>query len=508
VDATGNVYIADRNNQRVRMVTPAGIISTIAGSGPASFSGGFSGDGAPATAAVLAKPTSVSVDGAGNIYIADTDNQRIRQVSGNTVATVAGGSQGFGGDGGAAISAILNSPRAVASDASGNLTIADTLNQRLRTAALPALTFTNGGVGIMSAAQSVALANTGSVSITVASIAFTGPFTSAAGGSCGAAPIILTSGADCTQNVVFLPTASGAASGSVVFGGTGLVPQSILLTGTAVQTATTVTLASNMATPFVGQAITFTATVKPTGVGTPTGTVSFYDGTRPLGSSPLAAGSASVMTTLAAGVHTITAVYAGDASFTGNTSVALAPSVLDFNLTLGTTASGSQTVVPGQPVTYALNLLPVGGAFTFPITLSATGLPPGATATFTPQVITIGAGPASVAMIIQTAASGASLPHRNLFGAGYGGGALALSLLLLPFSRWTRSKNRGMRPLTLCAALILSLAAIGGLSGCGSGSGFFGQPPQSYTINVLGTATGAGGATLQHSLAAITLTVQ
>jgi hypothetical protein len=65
-----------------------------------------------------------------------------------------------------------------------------------------------------------------------------------------------------------------------------------------------------------------------------------------------------------------------------------------------------------------------------------------------------------------------------------------------------------MRPLTLCAALILSLAAIGGLSGCGSGSGFFGQPPQSYTINVLGTATGAGGATLQHSLAAITLTVQ
>jgi hypothetical protein len=217
---------------------------------------------------------------------------------------------------------------------------------------------------------------------------------------------------------------------------------------------------------------------------------------------------ASVTTALAAGAHTITAVYAGDASFTGNTSAALAPSVLDFNLTLGTTASGSQTVVPGQLVTYALNLLPVGGAFTFPITLSATGLPPGATATFTPQVITIGAGPASVAMTIQTAASGASLPHRNFFGPGYGGGTLALSLLLLPFYRWTRSKIRGMRPLTLCAALILSLAAIGGLSGCGSGSGFFGQPPQSYIINVIGTATGAGGATLQHSIAAITLTVQ
>jgi Bacterial Ig-like domain (group 3)/NHL repeat len=483
------------------MVTPAGMISTIAGSG----SVGFSGDGASATAATLARPSSVSVDGAGNIYVADTGNQRIRQVSGGTIATVAGnGEQGFGGETGPATGAILNSPTAVGSDALGNLAIADKLNQRLRTAALPTLIFTNSGVGIMSAAQSVTLANTGSVSITVASIAFTGPFTGAAGGSCGAMPITLTPGANCTQNVVFLPTASGAATGSVVFGGTGVVPQSILLTGTAGQTATTVTLASNMATPFVGQAITFTATVKPTGFGTPTGTVSFYDGTTPIGSSALAAGSASVTATLAAGAHIITAVYAGDASFTGHTSAALAPSVLDFNLTLGTTASGSQTVVPGQPVTYALKLLPVGGAFTFPITLSATGLPPGATATFTPQVITLGAGPASVAMTIQTAASSASLHRRSLFG----GGTLALSLLLLPFSRWTRSKIRGMRPLTLCAALILSLAAIGGLSGCGSGSGFFGQPPQSYNINVIGTATGAGGATLQHSIAVITLTVQ
>jgi hypothetical protein len=275
------------------MVTPAGTISTVAGSGTVSSSGGFSGDGASATAATLAKPRGVSIDGAGNIYIADTGNQRIRQVSGGTIATVAGnGQQGFGGDAGPATGAILNSPTAIASDASGNLAIADKLNQRLRTAALPTLIFTNSGVGIISAAQSATLANTGSVSITVASIAFTGPFTSAAGGSCGATPITLTPGANCTQNVVFLPTASGAASGSVVFGGTGLVPQSILLTGTAGQTATTVTLASNMATPFVGQAITFTATVKPTGIGTPTGTVSFYDGTTPIGTSVLAAGSA------------------------------------------------------------------------------------------------------------------------------------------------------------------------------------------------------------------------
>jgi sugar lactone lactonase YvrE len=504
VDATGNVYIADRHNQRVRMVTPAGTISTIAGSGTASFSGSFSGDGATATAATLAKPSGVSVDAAGNIYVADTDNQRIRQVSGGTVASVAGsGQQGFGGDSGPATSAILNSPKAVATDASGNLTIADKLNQRLRAAALPTLTFANGGVGIPSAAQSVTLANTGSASITIASVAFTGAFTTAAGGTCSATPITLAAGASCAQNIAFLPVAPGAASGSVVFGGTGIVPQSILLAGTGVQSATTVTLASSTAAPFAGQAITFTATVKPTGAGTPTGNVAFFDGTTPLGASPLTAGLASITTTLIAGTHAITAVYAGDTNFTGSTSSTLAQFVLDFNFTLGTGSSISQTVEPGQLATYAFNLLPIGGPFTFPVTLSATGLPTGATATFTPQTITIGASPTSFTMKIQTAATSASLRRNGHFGDG----TIALGLLLLPFSRSLRRKLRGMRPLTLCAALIFSLAAIGGLTGCGSGSGFFAQPQQTYTINVIGTATGAGGATLQHTTT-VTLTVQ
>jgi Bacterial Ig-like domain (group 3)/NHL repeat len=508
VDATGNVYIADRHNQRIRMVSPAGTISTIAGSGPANFSGGFSGDGAPATAAMLAKPRGVSVDSTGNIYIADTDNQRIRQVSGNTVATVAGGSQqGFGGDGGAAISAILNSPRGVASDASGNLTIADTLNQRLRTTILPTLAFSNDSVGTLSAAQSVTLTNTGSASITVSSIAFTGAFTTAAGGSCGATPIILATGATCTQNVAFLPIAPGPASGSVLFGGTGVVPQSILLTGTAVQTTTAVTLASNNAAPFAGQTILFTATVQSTGGGTPTGSVTFLDGTTPIGAAALSAGSASLSTTLTGGAHTITAVYAGGAGFTGSTSAALTQSVLDFSFTLGNTTSGSQTVEPGGVATYVFNLLPQSGTFTLPVTLSATGLPPGATATFTPQVVTIGASPATFTMAIQTAAAGATLHPQGFFSTGYCNGTIALGLLLLPFSRSLRRKVRGMRSLTLCATLILSCAAIGGLTGCGSGSGFFGQPQQTYTIKVIGTVTGAGGATLQHSWT-VTLTVE
>jgi hypothetical protein len=314
------------------------------------------------------------------------------------------------------------------------------------------------------------------------------------------------------QNIAFLPLAPGAASGSVVFGGAGIVPQSILLAGTGVQTATVVTLASNVTSPFVGQAIIFTATVKPTGVGMPTGSVTFLDGTTPIGVAGFTSGSASLSTTLTAGAHTITAVYSGDMNFTGNTSGDLAETVLDFNFTLSSTTSDgqavvSQTVVPGGVATYLFNLLPQGGSFTLPVTFSATGLPPGATVTFTPQVVTIGASPTSFTMSIHTAATGASLHPNGFFGTEYGNGTIALGLLLLPFSRSLRRKVGGLRPLNWGAALILSCAAIGGLTGCGSSSGFFGEPQQSYTINVFGTATGAGGATLRHSWA-VTLTVQ
>ena len=133
----GNLYIADTRNCVVRMVDPSGNISTFAGSqwfGSQGDNCGYSGDGGPATSATLGGPSGVAVDSSGNVYIADTGNHVVREVSGGTINTIAGtgGTPGYSGDGGSATSAALNYPNDVALDAAGNLYIADTDNCVIR----------------------------------------------------------------------------------------------------------------------------------------------------------------------------------------------------------------------------------------------------------------------------------------------------------------------------------------------------------------------------------------
>ena len=130
VDGTGNVYIADLGSNRIRRVDPSGTIATVAGTGER----GFAGDGGAAVEALLANPTDVAVDEAGNIYIADAYNGRIRRVDiSGTIATIAGtGERGFAGDGGPAVDAQLADPLGVAVDRAGNLYIADAYNYRIR----------------------------------------------------------------------------------------------------------------------------------------------------------------------------------------------------------------------------------------------------------------------------------------------------------------------------------------------------------------------------------------
>lgn len=129
-DAVGNMYIADRNNNRIRKVNTSGIISTVAG----TVGAGFGGDGGQATSAQLSNPFGVAVDAAGNIYIGDSNNNRIRKVNtSGIISTIAGTiSAGFSGDGGPATSAQLNFPTGVRVDAAGNVYITDFNNNRLR----------------------------------------------------------------------------------------------------------------------------------------------------------------------------------------------------------------------------------------------------------------------------------------------------------------------------------------------------------------------------------------
>jgi sugar lactone lactonase YvrE len=130
VDGSGSLYIADTGNNRIRKVTPAGVISTVAGNN----TNGWSGDGGPAIAASLSSPESVAVDGPGNLYIADAGNNRIRKVTpAGIISTIAGtGVSGFSGDGGPAASAQLSGPQGIKVDSAGNIYFADFLNHRIR----------------------------------------------------------------------------------------------------------------------------------------------------------------------------------------------------------------------------------------------------------------------------------------------------------------------------------------------------------------------------------------
>ena len=172
VDTAGNLFIADSNSHRILKLTPGGIMSTVAGTGTS----GFVSDG-PAVLARLSFPTSVAVDPIGNVFIGDLGNNRIREVTPDgIISTVAGnGEFGFSGDGGPATSAAMSFPNGVAVDAAGNLFIADTNNNRIRRVGLafvtPALIRVSPNFG----------APGGTVNVTLAGTSFLAPITINAG---------------------------------------------------------------------------------------------------------------------------------------------------------------------------------------------------------------------------------------------------------------------------------------------------------------------------------------
>lgn len=276
VDSKNNVYIADTLNDVVRKVSTTGIITTIAGIGQ---SAAYGGDGGPATSALLNSPTALAVDPAGNLFIADYYNCRIRQVNAltNVILTVAGngncsftgdglaidngigspqgiavdandnlfvsdynervrwinpqgimttvagnGSAGYNGDGGSALTATLYDPFGVALDSAGDILVADAYNFRVRSiSAFPALSASSGNVSFgLTAVGSTSGAQSLIISalgpVTISNISASTNFTEA--DNC---PASMTNGTNCTMYVYFTPTASGTLTGNITINSNG-----------------------------------------------------------------------------------------------------------------------------------------------------------------------------------------------------------------------------------------------------------------------------------------------
>jgi Bacterial Ig-like domain (group 3) len=268
---------------------------------------------------------------------------------------------------------------------------------------------------------------------------------------------------------------------------------------------TTLALSSSSTEISAGNPVTLTGTVVSALPGTPTGMVTFYSNGASIGTGILAGGVASLpLSTLATGADSISATYAGDANFLGSTATGFTQTVMvNFVLTAGSGSTPpTQTTPPGGTAVFPLSLGIING-FVGPVTMSATGLPPGATVSFTPPIINLdGVHPGSTVMSVVTAPANAqALPAQ---GPGPGSRSpIRYGLLLLPLLA-IRSIRRRLRaaPLLLAALGVLSLGgATAGLSGCGNG-GYFGAAPASYVI----TVTATSGA-LQHSTT-VTLTIQ
>jgi sugar lactone lactonase YvrE len=215
-DASGNVYIADTGNNKIREVNPVATISTIVGQATA----GFNGDGQASTAQ-LSAPTGLILDSAGNLYMSDSGNNRVRVISGGQIVTIAGtGTAAATGDGASSDTAAVSSPHGVALDALGNLYILDTGNNKVREISTNSniLSFAATNPGDTTPAKTISVYNSGNQSLAVSSVSVPSGFVeqaSTSGTDCASAPLALTAGSSCALHTAFHPSALGPYSGSI-----------------------------------------------------------------------------------------------------------------------------------------------------------------------------------------------------------------------------------------------------------------------------------------------------
>jgi sugar lactone lactonase YvrE len=401
-DLSGALYIADLSNNRVRKVAN-GIITTIAGTG---FPG-FGGDNAPATAAWIKAPAAVAVDPSGNVYIADSGNNRVRKLYATTgnINTISGAdSEQFGGDKGPANQATMYGPYALYLDGAGDLYVADLFHNRIReiSANFDTLLFPTMRVSKTSLPDPTLLANDGNASLTLTQIPLVNAALDLASTTCSVNEV-LAAGQDCSLGVEFAPAAVGDPTvGSITLDNSSQATSSslapvITLSGEVLSVNPTTVALSTSADPIaLTSTVNFKATVS--GANSLTGMMTFLDGSTPLCSITISGLSATCsVSTFTLGNHDITASYSGDDQDAASTSPVLVETVKQQpNYLLDATPNPA---IVGQTVTLSFiapvstpGALPVGGTAVFNDGPTVIGSAPinNGTASITTTSLTVG----------------------------------------------------------------------------------------------------------------------
>lgn len=495
LDNAGNLYYTDYSGIRMISAT-TGLVSVVAGTDYP----GFTNDGEAATATGVHWPLGLAIDGKGTLYFADSFNSRIRAVvtlspAATPTFSLAGGTY-------------YGTRTVTISDSTANATIYFTTDGSTPNTSSEVYT-SPIAISATSTLQAIAVA-TGFAQSATASAAYTinQPITPSI---TWPTPAAITYGTQlsATQLNATTPVAGNfaytPALGSVLPVGTQTLKADFTPTDSTTYTTASATvqlvvkqatpvlaLTSSVTTAYLSNPVTFTATLTST-AGTPTGTADFYDGATKLGTGTLAAGVATYTTSsLATGAHSITAVYSGDSSFVTVSSTALTETIEDFTFAPAANGASSATAVAGGQATYQLAFGAVGGTTgAQAITLGVSGLPAGATATFSPASIPANSPATNVTLTITLPAKLAAAPAHAPIGRV--AVPVSLGLLLLPFAGRLRRTGKSWSKLACILLLTLAGATMAaGVSGCGggSGSGSTSTPkgPQTYTLLVSATS--------------------
>ena len=261
---------------------------------------------------------------------------------------------------------------------------------------------------------------------------------------------------------------------------------------------TSITFSASPTTQLFNNPIVLTAQVISPTPGTLTGSVSFLDGTTAIATAAIGTNgrASSSVTSLAQGSHSLTAAYSGNADFQASTSTGTGIAITVGNINLNLGGDQNQSVIPGAAVSYKFPLSPlVTPTFLYAVQLTATGLPPGATYTFSPATIPAGSASLPVTLTVQTAKETASLSPPGARGGqsstrGLAALALGLALPLFGLKRVRKGLRAIPKPLAVTIFTTISLWVTLALSGCGAG-GFFGRTSTSGSYTITVTATSA-----------------